>query len=134
MAEPFIFISNYRFKPGKEEEYREAFQEVADIVAAQEPRMLYFAEHVSEDGSEATTVQVHSDPENMAYHMQLVGKHIREAAEYLDWSSMSIQIFGSPTEAVLEQMREIAGSGVSVKVSPAAVTVNRLPVPEEQTS
>lgn len=134
MAEPFIFINTYKFKPGKEEEYRAAFQEVADIVEAQEPKMLYFAEHVSEDGSQATTVQVHSDPDNMAHHMQLVDKHIREASEYLDWSSMSIQIFGSPSEAVLEQMRELAGAGVSVTVSPAKITVNRLPVPEEQTS
>lgn len=134
MAEPFIFISTYKIKPGKEEKYLEAFREVADIVAAQEPKMLYFAEHLAEDGSEATTVQVHSEPENMAYHMQLVDKHIREAAEYLDWSSMSIQIFGTPTEAILEQMREIAGSGVSVKASPAAVAVNRLPVPEGQAS
>lgn len=134
MAEPFIFINTYKFKPGKEEEYRAAFQEVADIVEAQEPKMLYFAEHASEDGSQATTVQVHSDPDNMAHHMQLVGKHIREASEYLDWSSMSIQIFGSPSEAVLEQMRELAGAGVSVTVSPAKITVNRLPVPEEQTS
>lgn len=134
MAEPFIFINTYKFKPGKEEAYRAAFQEVADIVEAQEPKMLYFAEHVSEDGSQATTVQVHSDPDNMAHHMQLVDKHIREASEYLDWSSMSIQIFGSPSESVLEQMRELAGAGVSVTVSPAEITVNRLPVPEQQTS
>jgi hypothetical protein len=134
MAEPFIFINTYKVKPGKEEEYRAAFQEVADIVEAQEPKMLYFAEHVTEDGSQATTVQVHSDPDNMVHHMRLVDKHIREASEYLDWSSMSIQIFGSPSEAVLEQMRELAGAGVSVTVSPAEITVNRLPVPEEQTS
>lgn len=134
MAEPFIFINTYKFKPGKEEEYRAAFEEVADIVEAQEPKMLYFAEHVSEDGSQATTVQVHSDPDNMEHHMRLVDKHIREASEYLDWSSMSIQILGSPSEAVLEQMRELAGAGVSVTVSPAKITVNRLPVPEEQTS
>lgn len=134
MAEPFILVNTYKIKPGKEDEYLESFQEVADIVAAEEPKMLYFAEHISEDGTEAATVQVHSDPENLAYHMQLVDKHIREAAQYIDWSSMSIQIFGSPPEALLEQMREIAGSGVSVKVSPAAITVNRLPVPEGQTS
>lgn len=134
MAEPFIFINSYTVKPGKEEEYREAFQRVADIVEAQEPKMLYFAEHVSEDGSETTTVQVHSDVDNMAYHMQLVEDHIRQAAEYLDWSSISIRIYGSPNEAVLEQMRQIAGSGVSVTVSPAAVGFDRFPVPEEQRS
>lgn len=134
MAEPFIFINSYQVKEGKEDEYRQAFQRVADIVEAQEPKMLYFAEHVSEDGSENTTVQVHSDADSMAYHMQLVEDHIRQAAEYLDWSSMSIRIYGSPNEAVLEQMRQIAGSGVSVTVSPAVVSFDRFSVPEEQRS
>lgn len=127
MAEPFIFVNTYKVKPGKEDDYRRSFQEVTDLVKAEEPRMLYFAEHVSEDGSETTTVQVHADADNMAYHMELVGVHIQAAAEYLDWSSMSIDIYGSPTDAVLEQMRQIAGSGVSVTVSPASVSFNRFP-------
>ena len=134
MAEPFIFINTYRIKPGHEDEYLKAFGEVADIVKAEEPKMLYFAEHISEDGSEATTVQVHADADNMAHHMELVGDHIREAAQYLDFSSMSIRIYGSPGQHVLEQMRELAGSGVSVTVSPAVVSVSRLPTTTEQTS
>lgn len=129
MGEPFIFVNTYRIKPGMEEEYRKAFQEVADIVEAEEPRMLYFAEHISEDGSEATTVQVHADADNMAYHMQLVDEHIRQAGRYLDLSSMAIRIYGSPSDAVLQHMRQLAGSGVSVTVSPAAVSFNRFPAP-----
>lgn len=125
MAEPFIFINTYTIKPGKEEEFRKSFQEVADMVEAEEPRMLYFGHHESEDGSEATTVQVHSDPDNMAFHMQLIGEHIQQAAEYLDFSSMSIRIYGAPSDAVLDQMRQVAGSGVSVTVSPAVVAFDR---------
>lgn len=131
MAEPFIFVNSYRVKPGREQDYEKAFRAVADIVEEREPRMLYFASHVSEDGVEWTTVQVHADADNMAHHMDLVGDHIREAAEYLDWSSMEIRIYGRPTEAVLEQMRQIAGSGVSVTVSPANVIISRLLVPED---
>lgn len=125
MSEPFIFINTYRMKPGKEEAYRQAFQRVADKVKAGEPKMLYFAEHVSEDGSEAATVQVHADADNMAFHMQLINDQIRAAGEYLDWSSMSIRIYGSPGDALLEQMRQLAGSGVSVTVSPPVVGFNR---------
>jgi hypothetical protein len=127
MAEPFIFINTYAIKPGKADAYKEKFREAAGIVEAKEPRMLYFAHHESEDGSEGTTVQVHSDPDNMALHMQLIGDHIRQAAEDLDFSSMDIRIYGSPSEAVLDQMRQIAGSGVSVTVSPATVGFNRFP-------
>ncbi|MEX0698847.1 MAG: antibiotic biosynthesis monooxygenase [Acidimicrobiia bacterium] len=127
MAEPFIFINTYRIKPGKEAEYRKGFEEVVDIVRAEEPKMLYFAEHISEDGSETTTVQVHADAENMAHHMQLVGERIQEAMPLLDASSMSIRIYGSAPDPFVAQMRELAGSGVSVTVSPAAVGFNRFP-------
>jgi hypothetical protein len=125
MAEPFIFINSYKIKPGREEEYLKRFEEVTEIVRRDEPEMLYFAEHLAQDGSEATTVQVHANPENMARHMQLVGEHIQEAMEYLDDTSMSIRIFGTPTDVVLEQMKGLAGSGVSVTVSPAAVEFDR---------
>lgn len=127
MAEPFIFVNSYRIKPGKQEAYLEKFREVVDIVRDREPKMLYFAQHISEDGSEATTVQVHADADNMAFHMELLGARIRAAAEYLDWDSMSIRIYGSPSDGVLEQMRQLAGTGVSVTVSPAVAGFNRFP-------
>lgn len=125
VAEPLIFINTYTVRPGREEEYANEFKQVADLVHAEEPKMLYFAHHMSEDGSIATTVQVHADAANMEYHMQLIEDHVEKAAEYIDFSSMAIQLYGTPTTTMLEQMREIAGSGVAVTVSPAAVAFNR---------
>jgi Antibiotic biosynthesis monooxygenase len=125
MAEPFIFINTYTIKPGKEEAYKTAHQKVADLVEAKEPKMLYFALHTSEDGSEATTVQVHADAENFGYHMSLVEDHVRAAHEYLNDANMAIRIFGFPTAAILDQMRQLAGSGVSVTVSPPTLGFNR---------
>jgi hypothetical protein len=125
MAEPFIFINTYTIKPGKKEAYKTAHQQVADLVEAKEPKMLYFALHISEDGSQATTVQVHADAENFGYHMSVVEDHIRAAHEYVDYATAAIRIFGSPTAAILEQGRQLAGSGVSVTVSPATLGFNR---------
>jgi quinol monooxygenase YgiN len=126
MAEPFIFINSYKLKPGKAQEYTEAFQEVVDIVEAKEPEMLYFAHHVSEDGAEATTVQVHADANNMAFHMELVAAQIRRAMEqYLDPSSMTIRIYGTPPDALIDQMRQVAGTGVSVNIAKPVVGFNR---------
>jgi hypothetical protein len=125
MAEPFIFINTYTIKPGKEEAYKTAHQKVADLVEAKEPKMLYFALHTSEDGSEATTVQVHADAENFGYHMSVVEDNIRAAHEYVDYANAAIRIFGSPTAAILDQMRQLAGSGVSVTISPATLGFNR---------
>ena len=129
MAEPFIFINTYAVRPDKLDAYKQRFQRTAKVVEDNEPRMLYFACHVSEDGTKATTVQVHADADNMAFHMQLVGDHIEAARDLLDFSSMSIRIYGSPTDAILEHMRELAGAGVDVTVSRPAIAFDRLPEP-----
>ena len=125
MAEPFIFINTYTIKPGKEEAYKTAHQQDADLVEAKEPKMLYFALHTSEDGSQATTVQVHADAANLGYHMSVIQDHVRMAYEYIDQSNTIIRIFGSPTPEILHQMRQLAGSGVSVTISPATLGFNR---------
>ena len=128
MAEPLIFINTYAIQPGKLDAYKQRFQRTAKVVEDNEPRMLYFACHVSEDGTEATTVQVHADADNMAFHMELVDDHIEAARDFFDFSSMSIRIYGSPTDAMLEQMRELAGAGVDVTVSHPAIAFDRFPV------
>ncbi|MFW6204445.1 MAG: hypothetical protein ACOC96_05690 [Actinomycetota bacterium] len=125
MAEPFIFVNTYTIKPGKADGYWKKFRQVADLVQAKEPRMLYFGGHANEDGSTATTVQVHADADNMLFHLELVGEHIRQAAEDLDFSTMSVQIYGSPTEAVMEHIRELAGFGIRVSVNPAVTAFHR---------
>lgn len=126
MAGPFIFINTYKLKPGKTAEYEEAFREVVEIVEAKEPKMLYFAHHLSEDGREATTLQVHADAENMAFHMELVADQISLAMEqYLDPSTMAIRIYGTSPDALIEQMRQVAGTGVSVSIAQPVVGFNR---------
>lgn len=129
MAEPLIFINTYTIQPGKLDAYKQRFQRTAKVVEDNEPRMLYFACHVDDSGTEATTVQVHADADNMAFHMQLVGDHIEAARDFLDFSSMSMRIYGSPTDALLEQMRKLAGAGVDVTVSRPVVAFDRFPVP-----
>jgi hypothetical protein len=62
-------------------------------VEVKEPKMLYFALHISEEGSQATTVQVYADAENLGNHMGLVEAHIRATHELLDSSSMRMQLF-----------------------------------------
>jgi hypothetical protein len=55
----------------------------------------------------------------------LVEDHIRAAHEYVDYATAAIRIFGSPTAEILDQMRQLAASGVSVTVSPATLGFNR---------
>ncbi|HEX2028923.1 MAG TPA: hypothetical protein VHF25_13085 [Nitriliruptorales bacterium] len=127
MGEPFIFINTYAIEPDRRDEYLERFRRTAQMVQANNPRVLYFACHLSEDGSRASTVQVHADADSMALHMQQAARHIEAAREILDFSTMSMQILGSPTEAVLEGIRRTSAPGATVTVMPAAVAFDRFP-------
>jgi hypothetical protein len=123
MSDPVIMINHYRIDPSHTDEFLARFDELVKVVEAGEPRMLYFAEHLTPDRTEGSTVQIHANAQNMEYHLELVGDRIAELVGYLDFTG--IYIYGTPTEAVLEQLRAIAGDGVVVK--PSAVGFDRFP-------
>ena len=114
VTEPFIFVNTYRVKDGKLEDYKRSAQRVVDLANAKEPDMVHFSFYVSEDGTEVTTVQVHRNAQNMAYHMELIAPHLEEAYEYLDMSDMTIEIYGTPPDAMVTQMKQLAAPGATV--------------------
>lgn len=114
MAEPLIFVNTYAVKPGQRDAVEASFSEVAELVEGKEPRMLYLGFSIDPDGAEATTVQVHADADNMRFHMELIADHLAAARDQLDFSTMRIQLFGSPPEDLVEQMRAVAGAAVTV--------------------
>ena len=127
MSSPFIFINTYSIRPGKAERYRELCDEVTELVDANEPNMLSFACGISDDGANASTVQVHADLSNMAFHMEVAGPLIGQAMqECLDPSGMTIDIYGRAPDPLLEQLRAVAGTGVSINVHEPGPAVNRL--------
>ena len=114
MSEPFIFIGTNRIKEGKLEVFKQHHEKLVELVEANEPRLLVFENYLSEDGTEAVNVQVHPDADSMEFHMQVIGEHIREAYEFLETDN--IQVYGTPSDSVLEMMKQIAGSGVPLSV------------------
>lgn len=128
MIDPFIFIQTAPIKDGMLDSYRQDIQETVDLVQAEESRILHFASYVNAEGTEQTVVQVHPDADSMRFHMQVAAEHIRERGpRNLDFSGMRIEVYGSPTEPVLELMRELAGSGVPIRTKTLAAGFNRLP-------
>jgi hypothetical protein len=64
-----------------------------------------------------TVVQIHPDAASMEWHMGIVGEWAREAyAETLD-GTLRVQVFGRPTDSILETLRQQAGAGVSVSIN-----------------
>ena len=119
MAEPIVFISNQRIKPGRLEEYIEYYREVAALTEATKPGTLAHIAYLSEDGTEATVVHVFPDAESLERHLQGVGEIARKAYEFME--IVGIEIYGRPGDAVLATMMRIAGSGAALSIKPQPI-------------
>ena len=90
---------------------------LVDFIQAGEPRLLAFNEYTNAERTEVTVVQVHPDAASMEAHMEIVRERAQAAyADTLD-ATVRIQVFGQPTEAILETLRQQAGSGVEIRVN-----------------
>jgi hypothetical protein len=112
MSSPFIFIATNRLKAKKLDRERERVPGLVEFIEANEPRL-----YVSDAGDEVSVVQIHPDAASMEAHMGIVRARAQQAyAETLD-ATVRIQVFGRPTEAILEILREQAGGGVEISVN-----------------
>ena len=118
MSGPFIFIATNRLKPGKLADERNRVPGLVDFVEANEPRVIAFNEYVNEAGTEVAVVQVHADAESMAFHMEAIAERAASAYAETVEATTSIQVFGTPSTAVLEMLRRQAGTGVALSVKP----------------
>jgi hypothetical protein len=117
VSPPFIFIATNRLKPGRLEQERSRVSGLVDFIATSEPRLIAFNEFANEAGDEVTVVQVHPDADSMEAHMAIVRERAEAGyAETLD-ATVRIQVFGRPTPAILDALRQQAGSGVDISVN-----------------
>lgn len=120
MAAPFIYIGTYKLKEGKLEAFRQYLRDEKffELIETNEPRLLAFNGYANEAGTEVTFVQVHPDAASMEFHMQVAREHIGRAyAEFLEGTT-STQIYGQPSDGVLEMTSQFAGPGVPLNVKP----------------
>jgi hypothetical protein len=116
-AEPIVFISHFRVKEGMLEPYKDLARKVTPLLQAEKPRTLAYLFYLSPSGSEATIVHVFPDAESMDLHAQGSEERSRVAFEFLVPSGW--EIYGTPSNAVLAQMRQAASaSGVTLTVQP----------------
>ncbi len=117
MPSPFIFIATNRLKAGRLDLERTRVPNLVEFIEANEPRLIAFNEYVNEAGDEVTVVQVHPDAESMEAHLEIVRERARDAyAQTLD-ATVRIQVFGQPTQAILDTLRQQASNGVEISVN-----------------
>jgi hypothetical protein len=116
MSGPFIFIATNKLREGKLAAERERARDLSSFIEANEPQLLAFNEYANEEGTEVGVVQMHPDAPSMELHMEVVAERATRAyAETLE-ATTSIQVYGEPSEAVLEMLSHQAGAGVPMMV------------------
>ena len=106
MADPIVFVDTSEIHEGKLEELRRAVVELAAFVEGNEADTISYEIFFSEDGRLMTVLQVHPDSASMERHMEIAGPVFARFADLL--VLRTIDIYGSPSEKVVDQLRRKA--------------------------
>ena len=110
MSEPIVFISHQRIREGKLDAYKQLFREYIGIIKADKPGTVAHLGYINEDGSQVTMVHVFPDAEAMDLHFQGVDERAKKAFEFIE--IIRYEIYGRPSDMVLEMMQQFAGSNI----------------------
>jgi hypothetical protein len=117
MPGPFIFIATNKVRGGKLEGEKQRVPGWIEFIRSSEPRLIAFHEYLSEDGHEVEYVQIHPDTDSFENHLRVVESSGRTYTETLEGTT-NIRIYGAPSKAILEMLRQAAGSGVPITILP----------------
>lgn len=106
MAEPIVFVDRSDIHEGKLEELRAAVGELAAFVEANEADPVSYQVYFSDGNRRMTVVQIHRDPASMERHMEIAGPVFARFADLL--TLRTVDIYGSPSDKVLDQLRRKA--------------------------
>jgi uncharacterized protein YkuJ len=119
MSEPIVFISNQRVKDGKLDGYKKYYRQVAEMTEANKPGTVAHLAYANEDGTAVSIVHIFPDAESMDLHMLGVDELAKKAFEFME--IVSFEIYGRPSDTVLDMMMQIAGSGVALSIKPQPI-------------
>src|SRR4029079_513792 len=118
MSGPFIFIATNRLKPDAYEAERRRVPGLVEFMDVCWPRLRASNEYLNAERTEVTVVQVHPDAASMEFHMGVVRERAAQAYSETLAATTRIQVFGPPSDAVVETLRAQAGAGVPLSVHP----------------
>ncbi|MFD7263626.1 hypothetical protein [Streptomyces sp. NPDC059874] len=106
MAEPIYYVDRSDIRDGKLAEAKEGMRELAAFVEANEPQLIAYHFFLDESDAVMTVVAVHPDSASMRLHMELGGPKFRAMGAFV--RLRSIDVYGRPSEAVVDQLRQKA--------------------------
>lgn len=117
MSDPIIFISRNKIQEGKTEEFRKHYQDSIQSIFNGKPNTFAQLGYENGEGTEFTVIRVFPNADALDQQIQGADERSKKTYEYIE--PTAVEIFGTPNPATLEKMKKIAGSGVTVSISPS---------------
>jgi len=123
MFKPFIYMSTWKIKEGRLEDWKRFTRELVENIEAKEPQLIAFNIFLNEDETEMTSIQIHPDAASIDFHMQVLqqvlGGDMNEWVERAGFlEPKHIEIYGTPSAAVLEADRPRVEAGIVRRIKP----------------
>ena len=106
MSDLIVSIDWSEVHEGKLEDLQVAMKALAEFVDTNERRPLAYEVYFSGDGTRMTVLQIHPDSASMEHHMRVAATGFAKVKDLLSLSA--IDIYGTPSEALLDLMRQKA--------------------------
>ena len=117
MSEPVVFISHFGIKEGTLDDLRRLSEEVIESLREAKPRTVLYLAYLDEEGTEVSFLHAFPDAESMDLHFDGADERAKAAYQYLE--PRGWEIYGRPSEIVVESMRQAAaGAGVPLTFLP----------------
>ena len=108
MSGPIIYVDNAEIHEGKFEALKEAMNELARFVEANEPKLYAYRVYFDDSRSRMTVIHIHPDAESLEFHMRVAGPLFPKFADFV--KMLRIDLYGEPSEVAVEQLRQKAAA------------------------
>jgi quinol monooxygenase YgiN len=116
MAEAVAFVSHFRVKPGRIEDFRPVARAAMERLEAEKPQTLVFLGFVDDDRGTVSWMHVFADQAALDLHVEGSDERARTIADLVE--PVGWEIYGRPSEQVLETFRQLAtstGAGLTIE-------------------
>jgi len=126
MAGPVVYVSTWRIKEGRFEDYRRFHAELMKLIQDNEPRVVAFHLFANEDATEITGLHMYADTTAVESHMEMLAEKmgllpgdLTKVFEFLE--PVRIDVLGVPGERAMEMDKGLIESGVAYIQKPRHV-------------
>jgi hypothetical protein len=106
ISHSILVVDSSDIHEGNFEEVKAGVEDLVAFVEANEAEPLAYEIYFDEAGAQMTVVQIHPDSTSLERHLTVAGPVFRRFADLLTLAR--VDVYGSPSEAALDQMRSKA--------------------------